>query len=95
MDTRRSRCNHLIIFTSRQGAHGDSIGWTDLPLDHTVREDIGYYFGTRRSDELPELRFHEGERDPSGHRASLDHCGDASRCDHCRNSRRGEWLEIG
>ena len=37
--------------TSRQGAHGDSIGWTDLPLDHTVREDIGYYFGTRRSDE--------------------------------------------
>lgn len=37
--------------TSRQGAHGDSIGWTDLPLNHTVREDIGYYFGTRRSDE--------------------------------------------
>ena len=36
--------------TNRQGAHGDSIGWTDLPLDHSVREDIGYYFGTRRSD---------------------------------------------
>ncbi len=36
--------------TSRQGTHGDSIGWTDLPVDHNVREDIGYYFGTRRSD---------------------------------------------
>ncbi|MEZ0541918.1 hypothetical protein [Fibrella arboris] len=36
--------------TSRQGTHGDSIGWSDLPLDHNVREDIGYYFGTRRSD---------------------------------------------
>ena len=36
--------------TSRQGTHGDSIGWTDLPLDHLVREDIGYYFATRRSD---------------------------------------------
>ncbi|RYF56552.1 MAG: hypothetical protein EOO39_36555, partial [Cytophagaceae bacterium] len=36
--------------TSRQGTHGDSIGWADLPLDHNVREDIGYYFGTRRSD---------------------------------------------
>jgi len=36
--------------TSRQGTHGDSIGWTDLPADHQVREDIGYYFGTRRSD---------------------------------------------
>ncbi|MEZ0487954.1 hypothetical protein [Fibrella aquatica] len=36
--------------TSRQGTHGDSIGWTDLPPDHQVREDIGYYFGTRRSD---------------------------------------------
>jgi hypothetical protein len=36
--------------TSRQGTDGDSIGWTDLPLNHQVREDIGYYFGTRRSD---------------------------------------------
>ena len=36
--------------TSRQGTHGDSIGWADLPVDHQVREDIGYYFGTRRSD---------------------------------------------
>lgn len=36
--------------TSRQGTHGDSIGWADLPVDHSVREDIGYYFGTRRSD---------------------------------------------
>lgn len=36
--------------TSRQGTHGDSIGWADLPINHEVREDIGYYFGTRRSD---------------------------------------------
>ena len=36
--------------TSRQGTDGDSIGWTDLPPDHQVREDIGYYFATRRSD---------------------------------------------
>lgn len=36
--------------TSRQGTNGDSIGWADLPIDHQVREDIGYYFGTRRSD---------------------------------------------
>ncbi|MEZ0608407.1 hypothetical protein ACAW74_07820 [Fibrella sp. WM1] len=39
--------------TSRQGVHGDSIGWTDTVQegDNAPREDIGYYFGTRRSDE--------------------------------------------
>lgn len=39
--------------TSRQGIHGDSIGWTDVTPagENASREDIGYYFGTRRSDE--------------------------------------------
>lgn len=39
--------------TSRQGIHGDSIGWTDTVQEgeNPPREDIGYYFGTRRSDE--------------------------------------------
>lgn len=36
--------------TSRQGANGDSVGFADYPAGE-VREDIGYYFGTRRSDE--------------------------------------------
>lgn len=35
--------------TSRQGAHGDSVGWEDMPIGE-AREDIGYYYGTRRSD---------------------------------------------
>ena len=35
---------------SRQGTNGDSIGWADQPVDVQAREDIGYYFGTRRSD---------------------------------------------
>ena len=34
---------------SRQADCGDSIFFTDMPAD--VREDIGFYFGTRRSDE--------------------------------------------
>jgi hypothetical protein len=34
---------------SRQGDYGDSIGLADLPPGEG-REDIGYYFGTRRSD---------------------------------------------
>lgn len=34
---------------NRQGAYGDSIGLSDLPPEQ-AREDIGYYFGTRRSD---------------------------------------------
>lgn len=37
--------------TSRQGTHGDSVGWEDMPTHTNAREDIGYYFGTRRSDE--------------------------------------------
>lgn len=36
--------------TSRQGTHGDSIGLDDLPPGEG-KEDIGLYFGTRRSDE--------------------------------------------
>lgn len=35
--------------TSRQGAHGDSVGWEDMPIGE-AREDIGYYYSTRRSD---------------------------------------------
>ena len=35
--------------TSRQGANGDSVGWEDMPIGE-AREDIGYYYGTRRSD---------------------------------------------
>lgn len=35
---------------SRQGTHGDTIQLTDLTGDQS-REDIGVYFGTRRSDE--------------------------------------------
>lgn len=35
---------------SRQGTHGDTLQLTDLPGDQS-REDIGVYFGTRRSDE--------------------------------------------
>lgn len=35
---------------SRQGTHGDTIQLTDTP-DGQPREDIGVYFGTRRSDE--------------------------------------------
>ena len=34
---------------SRQGDHGDSVILADMPADQ-VREDIGLYFGTRRSD---------------------------------------------
>ena len=36
--------------TSRQGAHGDTVGLVD-DLTGTAKEDIGMYFGTRRSDE--------------------------------------------
>lgn len=35
---------------SRQGDHGDTVDPADLPADQ-FREDIGMYFGTRRSDE--------------------------------------------
>ena len=35
--------------SSRQGAFGDSVNLADVP-DGTAREDIGCYFGTRRSD---------------------------------------------
>ncbi|GAB4019033.1 hypothetical protein GCM10028808_55360 [Spirosoma migulaei] len=35
--------------TSRQGAYGDSVSFADMPAGE-AREDIGYYFGTRRSD---------------------------------------------
>lgn len=35
--------------TSRQGAHGDSVGLDEMPAGE-AKEDIGYYFGTRRSD---------------------------------------------
>ncbi len=34
---------------SRQGDHGDSVTLADMPTDQ-IREDIGLYFGTRRSD---------------------------------------------
>ncbi|WP_332369375.1 hypothetical protein [Spirosoma telluris] len=34
---------------NRQGIHGDSINFADMPVGE-VREDIGFYFGTRRSD---------------------------------------------
>jgi hypothetical protein len=34
---------------SRQSAYGDSVGLNDMPAG-AVREDIGLYFGTRRSD---------------------------------------------
>lgn len=36
--------------TSRQGTYGDSVGLADLPVGEG-KEDIGLYFGTRRSDE--------------------------------------------
>lgn len=36
--------------TSRQGAHGDTVGLVDH-LTGAAKEDIGMYFGTRRSDE--------------------------------------------
>lgn len=35
--------------TSRQGAYGDSVGLDEMPAGE-AKEDIGYYFGTRRSD---------------------------------------------
>lgn len=59
--------------TSRQGIHGDSVGWADVPTPGVEmsgvdmpREDIGYYFGTRRSDEtalgiLARQLHHEAE----------------------------------
>lgn len=52
--------------TSRQGAHGDTIELADMPADD-VKEDIGTYFGTRRSDETTlgiiaaELRWEAAE----------------------------------
>ncbi|MDB5239623.1 MAG: hypothetical protein JWP57_248 [Spirosoma sp.] len=36
--------------TSRQGAHGDTVGLVD-DVTGVAKEDIGMYFGTRRSDE--------------------------------------------
>ncbi len=35
--------------TSRQGTYGDSVGLSDMPVGE-AKEDIGLYFGTRRSD---------------------------------------------